>query len=694
MITLYLRKTDIRFLLILFLSFKFHSCEDAINTLFEQINEATVKFNRLGAEIAWQYSVDPNDAGLTRRSADYQLERIVWQQRSCEVVEGLHEQGALNVTQQRQAHLLCRGPKFTYEEARAMSNLYDGLLTIYSNAAVCVPNISNVADGLSHEAVIKQYLVKLNRFAKVDGRNVSLKTDKNAPKREAIFCIKGEEEFDKLMKTSKDPEVLEFVWKIWREDTRYMRAPFRELVNVQNEAARRNGYTNIGEFWRDELEIDDLRTFCRRLYQSVKPLYELVHGVVRFYLRQRYGDVVSARGPIPAHLLGNLWSYNWEPLAEFIIPKTIDLDDRMKSLNWTVIDMVKRADDFYISLGLPAMTETFWSKSLMTRVNDNERCHGTAADMFKDGDFRLLYCSGTSFEDFSVLHHEMGHIQYYMAYQHRPGLFRQANTALHESVGDAIMYGVRTPQHLHRIRLLNDTELFDVNNNNKINKNVRKTTVKMVNAHRIYKNNIESDTNRIAAFIDDSDVGDISTDDILILKQALNKLPQIPFSLLIDEYRWRYFEGSLDENSLNRHFWDMVRELQGVVPPERRGEEYFDVGAVFHVADNTPYIRYFLSSFLQHQLFESLCRASVRGRRPRWMPAKWDLLRCDIYGSKVAGKILKDLMSRGSSQPWRQILEETIGESNISATSLNTYYRPLYKLLTRLVQKYSIPIGW
>ncbi|CAG9573342.1 unnamed protein product [Danaus chrysippus] len=118
MITLYLRKTDVRFILILFLAFKYHSCEDVINRLFEEINEATLKFNRLGADIAWQYSVDPNDAGLSRRSADYQLERIVWQQRSCDVVEGLHERGALNVTQQRQAHLLCRGPKFTYKEAR------------------------------------------------------------------------------------------------------------------------------------------------------------------------------------------------------------------------------------------------------------------------------------------------------------------------------------------------------------------------------------------------------------------------------------------------------------------------------------------------------------------------------------------------------------------------------------------------
>lgn len=37
----------------------------------------------------------------------------------------------------------------------------------------------------------------------------------------------------------------------------------------------------------------------------------------------------------------------------------------------------------------------------------------------------------------------------------------------------------------------------------------------------------------------------LRTDEILLMKQALNKIPQIPFSLLIDEYRWKYFEGRL-----------------------------------------------------------------------------------------------------------------------------------------------------
>lgn len=51
-------------------------------------------------------------------------------------------------------------------------------------------------------------------------------------------------------------------------------------------------------------------------------------------------------------------------------------------------------------------------------------------------------------------------------------------------------------------------------------------------------------------------------------------------------------------------------------------------------------------------------------------------------------------MSRGHSQSWQKILQETIGENNISASALKRYYRPLYQILMKLVDKYKIPIGW
>ncbi|XP_045782768.1 angiotensin-converting enzyme-like [Maniola jurtina] len=751
-------------LLLWLLLFKTHSCEN-IYKLFEEINENVKIFNSIAADIAWQSSVEPAKDGLAERAAKYQQKKISWQHSTCKTLTSMHDRLVLNSTQERQAYLLCRGPKYYYKEAREMSNVYEELQLIYSNIEVCIPGSEHTANLTAIETAILKYISTVTEYLNSEHPEqnsigfASKMAINGGRTKNGFLCLKGEADFEKIMEFSRKPKVLEWVWSVWREKVKEMRAPYRRLVDLENKAARRNGYRDMGDSWREELELSNLRAKCQQLYRSVRPLYALLHGMVRFYLRREYGDAVDERGPIPAHLLGNLWSQNWEPLADMILPKVINLDDRIKETGWTVHDMIKRAEDFYISLGLPPMTEKFWRESVLSRENhDLARCHGTAADMFQDGDFRLLYCSGVTFEDFYVIHHEMGHIQYYMAYENQPALFRQANTALHESIGDTIMYGVMTPQHLHRLRLINDSELYTsvdivdskdnanrkneeskVNTKNdkeikihkvraNINKNYEKPKAIIMNddkANEEFKvksnlkdneeyeelfNNLRlKENNQKSSKVNEYKVNDrdkedykdeildlITTDDILMLKQALNKLPQIPFSLLMDEYRWRYFEGSLDKESLNQEFWEMARKLQGIAPPVYRGEEYFDVGAKFHVPDNTPYIRYFLSSFLQHQIFESLCKAAVFGHRnvKEPLPDSISLNRCDIYGSKAAGKILKDIMSRGASQNWKQILQETTGETEISAVSLKRYYRPLYKLLMRLVEKYDIPIGW
>lgn len=184
--------------------------------------------------------------------------------------------------------------------------------------------------------------------------------------------------------------------------------------------------------------------------------------------------------------------------------------------------------------------------------------------------------------------------------------FQQANAALHETIGDTIMYGVLTPQHLNRLGLINDSLLFTLNgdqqDNNRIdhlpdNDKYLTNDEKMETKEDSIKKSSSAENN-IVKVNDDwkqkapklFDDKDLTIDMIILLKQALNKLPQIPFALVIDEYRWKYFEGTLERD--NEEFWNITEELQGVTSPGKRGEEYFDVGAKFHVPDNTPFIRY------------------------------------------------------------------------------------------------------
>lgn len=81
---------------------------------------------------------------------------------------------------------------------------------------------------------------------------------------------------------------------------------------------------------------------------------------------------------------------------------------------------------------------------------------------------------------------------------------------------------------------------------------------------------------------------DLST----LLKIALIKIPQIPFEYILDVYRWDLFSGKIPGSKSNEYFWKLLIKNQGIHPPEwKNRKQFFDAGAKFHVADNTPFIR-------------------------------------------------------------------------------------------------------
>lgn len=83
-----------------------------------------------------------------------------------------------------------------------------------------------------------------------------------------------------------------------------------------------------------------------------------------------------------------MWSQDWSTYHQLLSQFPVNLDKNIKQTNWTTIDMVKRADDFYSSMGLKRMSEKFWEKSYFEKSKNVSQCHGTAADMFQKDDFR------------------------------------------------------------------------------------------------------------------------------------------------------------------------------------------------------------------------------------------------------------------------------------------------------------------
>ena len=64
-------------------------------------------------------------------------------------------------------------------------------------------------------------------------------------------------------------------------------------------------------------------------------------------------------------------------------------------------------------------------------------------------------CTQINGVDFDTVHHEMGHIEYFMQYRNQPTLFRDgANAAFHEAIGDTITLSVTTTKHLETIGLI------------------------------------------------------------------------------------------------------------------------------------------------------------------------------------------------------------------------------------------------
>ena len=61
------------------------------------------------------------------------------------------------------------------------------------------------------------------------------------------------------------------------------------------------------------------------------------------------------------------------------------------------------------------MTPTFWKESMITKPADRDvQCHAAAYDFSNSFDFRIKMCTRLDMNSFLTVHHEMGHIEYFM----------------------------------------------------------------------------------------------------------------------------------------------------------------------------------------------------------------------------------------------------------------------------------------
>ncbi|XP_046740506.1 angiotensin-converting enzyme-like [Diprion similis] len=411
-------------------------------------------------------------------------------------------------------------------------------------------------------------------------------------------------------------------------------------------------FSSVAQYWTNPYEDPNFEKKIVEIWQEVKPFYLELHAYVRNRLRTKYGTrVIPESGYIPAHVFGDMWTQSWihlnkdtMPYPDHAIP---DMTKRLKVNNFTKMEFFKLAEDFFRSLGFPKLPETFWRNSIIERPPNNKTelvCHGSAWDMYDGRDFRIKMCTEVTYDDLVIVHHEMGHVQYYIQYRDQPIVFREgANPGFHEAIGDTIALSVSSLPHACGLGLVDNVDYQPM------------------------------------------------TDINYLYLIALQKIAFLPFAYCVDKWRWTVFTDEVTPEMYNSLWWKFRAEIQGIEPPFNRDETDFDPGAKYHVAANVPYIRYFVSFIIQFQFHEAVCLNA--GQYDPNDPNR-PLHRCDIYGSREAGIAMRQMMKLGSSLPWQETMERFTGSREMRTEGITAYFRPLYDWLKQENARTREPVGF
>jgi len=449
----------------------------------------------------------------------------------------------------------------------------------------------------------------------------------------AKFLYNGQaltlDELESRLRSSRDPKETRAIWEGWRAvASPQMKGDYQRLVQLANEGSRELGYTDTGALWRSwyDMPPEAFAAKTEVLWNQVKPLYNNLECYVRGRLNQKYGTSVQpATGPIRADLLGNMWSQHWGNIFDVVAPGNTplgyDLTQALVEHGYDPIKIVQTADQWYTSIGFAPEPASFWERSMITRPRDREVvCHPSAWDIDSKDDLRVKGCFTVTADDFFTAHHELGHNMYQRAYKDQPYLFRGgANDGFHEAIGDFAGLSALTPGYLKQLGLIDQ-------------------------------------------------IPGPEADIPYLLRMALDKVPFLAFSIIVDKWRWGVFSGQITPDHYNDAWWDLVTRYQHLAPPGPRPADAFDPGAKFHVANSTPYARYFLAYIYEFQFYRAACKLAG------W---KGPLNRCNVYRNKEVGAKLEAMMKLGQSKPWPEALAAFSGEHDIDATAITDYFAPL-----------------
>ena len=441
-------------------------------------------------------------------------------------------------------------------------------------------------------------------------------------------------QIDQVLVTSRDEAERRRIWEVSKQTGPALKQGIDRLRNLRNQVAREMGFDSFFALQVADygMTVDEMMSMMRRFNEDLGPLYEQLHTWAKHELAERYRQ--EPPDMIPAHWIGNRWAQAWPGLS-----RGVDLDSlvRDKDPEW----IVKQAEAFYTSMGMPPLPPSFYEKSdlypLEPGSGRKKNTHASAWHVDLENDVRSLMSVENNWRWFETSHHELGHIYYYLAYTSAGvplALRGGANRAFHEAVGDLIGIAARQPAYLKEIGLLDG----------------------------------DAEIDKTAWLLDEA------------LDQAV---VFIPFSAgTMSFFEHDLYSEELPVSEFNKRWWEHAGRFQGIAPPGERGEEFCDACTKTHITDDpAQYYDYAMAFVIKYQLHTYIAKNIL----------KQDPRDCNYYGNREVGTFLWNLLSLGATRDWREVMLEMTG-SEVSTNAMLEYFEPLVSYLEE--QNAGRKVGW